>query len=108
MTFSDFPLVSIVIFLPFAAATFLAMAYKLNIRALYWFSVLIAVINLALAFVLLSPFISNNTPGFKWGEQFTWVKEIGLRYQVSVDSISAWLIVLTAFLGLVAVFAGGG
>ena len=108
MTFSDFPLLTIIIFLPFAAATFLVTAYRLNIRALYWVSVLVAVVNLVLAFVLLSPFISGNTPGFKWAEEFTWVKEIGLRYQVGVDSISAWLIVLTAFLGLVAVFAGGG
>src|SRR6476660_5140128 len=100
MTFSDFPLLTILIFLPFAAATFLVTAYRLNIRALYWFSVLIAVVNLVLAVVLLSSFLGDNAQGFKWGEQFTWVKEIGLRYQVSVDSISAWLIVLTAFLGL--------
>jgi NADH-quinone oxidoreductase subunit M len=108
MTFSDFPLISILIFLPFVAATFLVTASRLNIRALYWLSVLVAVVNLVLAFVLLSPFLGVSTTGYKWGEQLTWVKEIGLRYQVGVDSISAWLIVLTAFLGLVAVFAGGG
>ncbi len=108
MTFSDFPLVTIVIFLPFVAAVLLLVATRLNVRALYWLSVLVAVVNLALAFVLLSPFMGADGRGFKWGEEFTWVKEIGLRYQVSVDSISAWLIVLTAFLGLVAVFAGGG
>jgi NADH-quinone oxidoreductase subunit M len=108
MTFSDFPLVTILIFLPFVAAALLLVASRLNVRALYWLSVLVALVNLALAFVLLSAFLGNNSQGFKWGEEFTWVKEIGLRYQVSVDSISAWLIVLTAFLGLVAVFAGGG
>lgn len=108
MTFSDFPLVTILIFLPFAAATFLLTAYRLNVRALYWLSVGVALVNLVLAFVLLSPFLGGDSRGFQWGEQFTWVKAIGLRYQVGVDSISAWLIVLTAFLGLVAVFAGGG
>ena len=108
MTFSDFPLITITIFLPFVAATFLLTASKLNIRALYWLSVLVAVINLVLAVVLLSPVLGSAATGFKWGEQVSWVKQIGLRYQVSVDSISAWLIVLTAFLGLVAVFAGGG
>jgi NADH-quinone oxidoreductase subunit M len=108
MTFSDFPLVTITIFLPFVAATFLLTASKLNIRALYWLAVLVAVVNLVLAFVLLSPFLGSAATGFKWGEEVSWVKQIGLRYQVSVDSISAWLIVLTAFLGLVAVFAGGG
>lgn len=108
MTFSDFPLVTITIFLPFVAATFLLTAYRVKVRALYWLSVGAAAVNLVLAFVLLSPFLGSNGTGFKWGEQVSWVKQIGLRYQVSVDSISAWLIVLTAFLGLVAVFAGGG
>ena len=108
MTFSDFPLVSITIFLPFVAAALLLVASKVNVRALYWLSVVVAVVNLVLAFVLLSPFLGGNSTGFKWGEEFTWVKQVGLRYQVSVDGISAWLIVLAAFLGLVAVFAGGG
>ncbi len=107
MTFSDFPLLSILIFLPFAAASFLLVAYKVSPKMLYWLALLVAAVNLGLAIGLLSFFADGSSRGFRWAEQFTWVKEIGLRYQVGVDSISAWLIALTALLGLIAVFAAG-
>ncbi|HEX2912968.1 MAG TPA: NADH-quinone oxidoreductase subunit M [Chloroflexia bacterium] len=108
MTFSDFPLISILIFLPFAASVFLMTATKVAERALYWISVALAAVNFILAVVLLLNFTGGTSKGFHFGEQFTWVKELGLRYQVAADSISAWLIVLTAFLGLVAIFSAGG
>ena len=107
MTFSDFPLLTILIFLPFVVAIFLLTAYRIAPRILYWVSLVFALVNFALAILLISSFADNSNSGFRWAEQFTWVKELGLNYQVSVDSISAWLIVLTSFLGVVAVFAGG-
>lgn len=85
----------------------LMLASRVAPRTLYWLALLFAAVNLALAIVVLSYFANGTTKGFQWGEQLTWVKELGLRYQVAVDSISAWLITLTALLGLVAVWAGG-
>ena len=75
---------------------------------LYWVALAFAVVEFGLSLVLLGSVADGNSRGFHWAEGFTWVKELGLRYGVAVDSISVWLIVLTAFLGVVAVFAGGG
>ena len=108
MSFSDFPLLTIIIFLPFVAATFLLTAYRIAPRTLYWLSLAFALLEFGLALGLLASFGDGSSRGFRWAESFTWVKELGLRYQVAVDGISIWLIVLTAFLGVVAIFAGGG
>ncbi len=108
MSFSDFPLLTTIIVLPFMAATFLLTAYRLAPKLVYWLALAFALLNLALAVALLSSFADGGSKGFRWAEQFTWVKQIGLHYQVAVDSISVWLIVLTAFLGVVAVFSAGG
>src|SRR5689334_1002070 len=98
-------LLSVVIFLPFVASAILILARNANQRLLYWVALLFALVNLGLAIGILA---GGSSKGYSWTDEFVWVKELGLSYQVAVDTISAWLIVLTAFLGLVAVFAGGG
>ncbi len=105
MTFSDFPLITIIIFLPFVGATFLVTASRIGPRMLFWVALGFAVVTFGLAVGLLLFFADGSSQGLRWAEQVTWVKELGLRYQVAVDSISVWLIALTAFLGLMAVFA---
>ncbi len=105
---SNFPIITILIFLPFAVGVFLLTAYRVAPRVLYYVTLAFAALNVLLAVGLLTAFADGTTKGFRQVEQFTWVKELGLHYQVGADSISAWLVLLTAFLGLVAVFAAGG
>lgn len=108
MSYNDFPLLTIIIFLPIVAGSILLVAGKVPERALYWLSLAFAVIELGLAAFLLSYFVDSNRTDFRLADNLTWVKELGLNYQVAVDSISVILVVLTAFLGVVAVFAAGG
>lgn len=104
----NFPLLTILIFLPMAAGTFLLTASKVPEKVLYWLSLAFAVVELGLAAWLFANFADGKSQGFKLTESFTWVKELGLNYEVSADSISGVLVLLTGFLGLVAVFAAGG
>jgi NADH-quinone oxidoreductase subunit M len=108
MSFSDFPLLTILIFLPIAAGVFLFTASKIAEKTLYWIALAFAVIELGLAAFLFAQFADGGSKGFRWADNLTWVRELGLNYQVAADSISATLILLSAFLGVVALFAAGG
>ncbi len=108
ISLSEFPLLTVIIFLPFVVSVFLLTASKVASRTLYWLALCTAILTFGFTIALLVFFADGTSNGgYYWVDQVTWVKELGLRYQVGVDSISTWLIVLTAFLGIVAVFAAG-
>jgi NADH-quinone oxidoreductase subunit M len=69
-----------------------------------WFGVIVA-----LAALVISAFIAFNfAPGFH-GYQFTekieWIPQLSIFYRLGVDGISLWLIVLNAFLTVIALLA---
>lgn len=108
MEYAEFPLLSLIIFWPLVGAIVLIALRPVASRVLYWLTVFWALVELGLAAGLLRTFISGRTTGFRWAENLAWVKALGLNYQVAADSISAWLVVLCAFVTLVAVFSAGG
>jgi NADH-quinone oxidoreductase subunit M len=101
---SDFPLLSLIIFLPFVGALLL-LVLRLSQKASYWFSVVWSLVVFVIAVGLLLNFADGSTSGFAFSEKLEWLKPLGMNYQVAVDSISAWLIALTAFVSLVAAFS---
>ena len=47
----------------------------------------------------------NPGGGFELTERYDWIPQYGISYELGVDGISVWLIVLNAFLGFIAVLA---
>lgn len=91
-----FPILSLLIFLPIAAACLLAFIRDDRICRL--FSLAITVLVLVLSIPLYTHF-NINILGFQFTEQHTWVGALGLSYLLGVDGISLAMVLLTTFFG---------
>lgn len=103
---SNFPILSIVIFLPLVGSIVLFFLSGLSASVLYRLAIVWAVIELIIAVPLIG-LGSNAAATYTQIDSASWVPALGLNYQVGLDTISAWLVVLTAFLTLVAIVATG-
>jgi NADH-quinone oxidoreductase subunit M len=101
------PLLSITIWLPALGSLAVLASPRENIVALR--SVSLGVSLLALATALGAAFLFDPArAGFQLVESVAWVPSWGISYTISVDGISLWLVLLTAFLTPVALVASWG
>ncbi len=104
---SDWPLLSLVIFLPLLGAAFIAIVrgepetVARNARAVaLWTSLL----TFALSIFIWTGFDKGN-PGFQFVERAEWLPGVGFAYHVGVDGISALFVLLSTFLTPLCVLA---
>ena len=76
---------------------------RTNVRACYTLAIIWAAAELILSLPLIDFASNSSNPGYTNTDSLSWVPGLGLNYQVGLDNISAWLVVLTAFLTLVAI-----
>ncbi|MCS6878956.1 MAG: NADH-quinone oxidoreductase subunit M [Geminicoccaceae bacterium] len=102
---SDWPLLSLTIFLPLVGVAFILFIrgapeiVAQNARAVALWT--------ALATFLLSLMVwAHFDPakgGYQLVEQATWLEPLGIRYHVGIDGISLWLVLLSTLLTLVVI-----
>jgi len=69
-----------------------------------WFGALVATVALVIAaFVAFS--FAFGFHGYQFTEKLEWIPQLSIFYRLGVDGISLWLLVLNAFLTLIAVLA---
>ena len=68
------------------------------------FAVVFALADLVLT-AELAYFFTPGRPGFQFTESLVWIPQLDISYRLGVDGISVWLVVLNAFLTLIAVLA---
>ncbi len=95
MQLTDLPLLTLLIVLPAATALVVALMpadRRETIRA-------VALGGSALTFVAALALLAGFSPepGFTFRESATWIAQWGVRYELGVDGISIFLVVLTAF-----------
>jgi len=73
-------------------------------RLAKWFGVLVALIVLAIAGFVATNF-ATGFKGFQFTEKLAWIPQLSIFYRLGVDGISIWLVVLNAFLTLIAILA---
>jgi len=66
-------------------------------HAARWLALISTLIIFALSLILLVDFDSANT-GFQFVEKAPWFEGYNINYQVGIDGISLWLVLLTTFL----------
>lgn len=99
---SDLPILSISIFLPLFSAlyiTFFISHSKSRRKQLY--AMYVAMLASLLTFITTIYLIFSfdpNIPDFQFVENYRWIDSIGLEFHVAVDSLSVYLIFLTALL----------
>jgi NADH-quinone oxidoreductase subunit M len=73
-------------------------------QVIQWFSLVVTLVTLGLALHLPAHFVAGQA-GFQFEEDKPWIPSPNIHYHLGVDGISVWLVVLTAFLGPLAVLA---
>ncbi len=100
-------MLTLTVFIPLIAAFLLQFIPKDNKTAIQMTATAGAGAGFALSLALLSLF-DRAQPGMQFVESFLWVPMLGIRYEVGVDGVSLLLLVLTAFLAVVAVVLSQG
>jgi NADH-quinone oxidoreductase subunit M len=101
----SFPLLSLITFLPAAGALLLALLVpRERAGTLKWCALAIVLADLVLALALAGGFYVDRS-GFQFTESAEWMPSLGIGYRMGVDGISLLMVLLTAFLGVVAVLS---
>ena len=101
----DFPILSILVFLPAVGATLMLLLLKKEwVDAGKWCALGISLAVFFLSLYLPFTFDSGN-PGLQWVEKAVWIKRLGVSYYLGVDGISLLLVLLTTFITVVCVLA---
>ena len=95
-------MLTLIIFIPLLAALVLLLVSKDDTRTIRNISIGAAGLTFLLSLALLLRFDSAQL-GMQFTETHAWVPMLHINYQLGVDGISLWLVVLTAFISLIAV-----
>jgi NADH-quinone oxidoreductase subunit M len=87
--------------LPLAAAL---LVFRLPPTLAKWFGALAALVALLIAAFVAFNF-APDYHGFQFTEKVAWIPPLRIFYRLGVDGISLWLVVLNAFLTVIAVLA---
>jgi len=98
----DFPLLSVIVFLPAAGA--LVILFLRDDNAVRWTALTVAVVDFVLCIGLLLGF-DTTTYEMQFTETREWIPALGVSFALGVDGISALFVFLTALLGGVSVLA---
>jgi NADH-quinone oxidoreductase subunit M len=97
----NFPILSIIIFTPIAAAVIMLFFPKDRKNLVRWFALAAASVDLGLSLVMYFSY-DKIQAGYQFLEKFEWIKPLGISYHVGVDGMSAPLVLLTG----VVIFTG--
>lgn len=99
---NDLPILSILIFLPAAAA--LLVPFLKGDNAVRWFTLVVLFVDFLLATWLLVIF-DTSTADMQFTENLPWVPSLGIGYKLGMDGVSVLFVFLTALLGWICVLA---
>jgi NADH-quinone oxidoreductase subunit M len=97
-------ILTIVTFTPALGGILLLFFSRQNVRAIRTFSLVIAILTFLLSLHLIAHFDSTRS-GFQYAVNVPWIPSIGIGYQMGIDGISVFLILLATVLTPLAVLA---
>ncbi|MFN7039349.1 MAG: NADH-quinone oxidoreductase subunit M [Alphaproteobacteria bacterium] len=103
----DFPLLSIIIFLPLFAALsllFIRNNNEASIKTSRKMALIFAFIEFLLSTLLVFNF-DKKEAGFQFVEKYVWIKKFNINYHLGIDGISLFFIILTSFLTIICILA---
>jgi NADH-quinone oxidoreductase subunit M len=100
-------ILSIVAFWPLAGMFVLLVINKENKTLIRWWANLVVFSGFLISLPLWFWFDVKNSEKMQFVEQFTWIKSLGADFHVGIDGITLLLIMLTTFLGPLAMLSHG-
>ncbi len=98
------PYVSIIVLLPLAGALAMLLVPAARLREARLIALVASGASLVFSAILVGVF-ERGVPGIQYPDTLDWAEQVGLAWDVGVDGISLWLLVLTAGLFFLAVAA---
>jgi len=101
---SQFPIITILTFVPFVGALILAFGGSENKILTRRFAFAASLVSLGLALAMWKSFAASSG-GFQFGERHAWIPALGAEYRVAVDGLGLLLVLLTAIITPMAMLA---
>jgi NADH-quinone oxidoreductase subunit M len=99
-------LLSLAIWTPIAfGVLLLALGRDDQAKAVRWIALIGAVVSLLVTLPLYTQF-DVSTAAMQFSEMAPWIERFHINYQLGVDGISLWFVLLTAFINVIVVIAG--
>jgi len=105
MTSASFPWLTATILLPALAAAFIPCLPNKTGKTVRWYSLGVALANLAIAAYAFSSHYDAATAQFQLCETYPWIPQIGLNWSVAADGLSMPLILLASLITTLAILA---
>ncbi|HEX7047226.1 MAG TPA: NADH-quinone oxidoreductase subunit M [Gammaproteobacteria bacterium] len=103
--FDNFPLLSLVIWLPIFGGIAVLLAGRMGDNAVRWLALAVSIIAFALSIPLYTGF-DFTTAEMQFVEFAPWIEALNVNYHIGVDGIAVPLILLTTFMTVLVVIAG--
>src|SRR6266545_2054412 len=101
---TNIPWLSIITYVPLAGALVLIFLFpKDRPGPIKYFATLVAGLDFAISLPLWFVF-QRGKPGYQFEERVSWIPSLGVDYRFGIDGISLVLILLTTFIGFIAVY----
>ena len=98
----DFNFLSTILFFPAAGAIVIALLKGRNEKLLKWLAIVFTAVPFILAVYLFAVF-DRSAAGVQFEEYYLWIAPLNAHYHLGVDGLSMPLLLLTTFLGFLAV-----
>ena len=99
------PLLSLAIWLPIlAGGLLLAFGRDDRAGAVRWAALIASIVSFVVTIPLLTGF-DNGTAALQFVERHHWIDRFNVFYQLGVDGLSVWFVLLTAFITVIVVVA---
>ena len=100
-------LLSLAIWTPIVCGVLLlAFGRDEHLRLVRWFALTGALLSFVLTLPLYAQF-DNASASMQFVENLPWISRFNVNYHLGIDGISLWFVLLTAFITVVVVIAGG-
>ncbi len=100
----DSAILTLVTFIPIAGVILIALTNRENQNAIKYIAWITAFVDFLLSLYIYFNF-DSTLGGFQFVYDVPWITQLGINYAVGIDGISLWLVILTTFLGWLAIWS---
>ena len=101
---ANFPLLSLILFLPLVGAAILVFVPKENGNLIRWIANIVAIAGFVVSLPLWF-WYNPQDPSWQFVERATWIPSIGAQYFLGVDGLSALMVLLATMFGFIAILS---
>jgi NADH-quinone oxidoreductase subunit M len=102
MNVLQFPILSLMTYLPLVGVFFIALLPKECKGGVRWTALAFTIANLLVS-LWIPAYFDSTTAQMQFVEKVSWIPSLGVTYFFGLDGISLWLVLLTTFLSVIAV-----